>query len=491
MSFFWYDLETFGADWRRSRIAQFAGLRTDEDLNPVGEPVMLFCQPADDLLPSPEATLVTGITPQQALRAGLREAEFVGRMMDELALPQTCAVGYNSLRFDDEFVRFGAWRNFHDPYEREWKHGNSRWDLLDVMRLAQALRPEGLQWPLRTETARQPAVDAGATTARVPSFKLTDLTAANGIAHEGAHDALADVRALVALARRLKQAQPRLFDYALKLRDKRFTTGLIDVATMQPLLHISGRYPAARHNAALVAPICQHPTIGNRVIAFDLDADPQALLDLNPDAIADRLYTPAADLPEGEARIPLKEIHLNRCPMLVALVGLRAPDFERLRLDPPLAQRRAEALRNAPELASKLRQVFARSRNFGAVDADAALYDGFVPDSDKRLFPQIRAAAPEALPAFAARLQDPRLADVLFRYQARNWPDSLTADQRERWDGYRHARLDADAGLSEDSFASHAAKITALRARHAGDGRVQVLLDALDAWRSRIECELR
>ncbi len=477
MSFFWYDLETFGQDPRRTRIAQFAGLRTDDELNPVGEPVVMYCRPADDLLPSPEATLVTGITPQQASRAGLREAEFLGHVMDELSLPKTCTVGYNSLRFDDEFIRHAAWRNFHDPYEREWRNGNSRWDLLDVMRLAQALRPDGITWPKREDGA--------------PSFKLTDLSAANGIGHEHAHEALSDVRALVELARRLRGAQPRLFDYALKLRDKRVAGGLLDVAAMKPVLHISGKYPAARNNAALVAPICRHPQFENRVIAFDLDADPQALLDMDPSDIADRLYTPAADLPEGEARIPLKEIHLNRCPMLVAFESLRAPDFERLRIDPMPALRRHETLHASAEVAEKVRQVYARPRDRRAVDADAALYDGFLPDADRRLFPQLRAAAPEAMQAFAARFQDPRLAEVVFRYQARNWPETLDVKQRERWDAYRHARLDSDVGLSEDSFETHAARIAALRFAHAGDGRAQVLLDALDDWRSTIMAGLR
>lgn len=468
MSFFWYDLETFGKDHHRSRIAQFAGLRTDDDLNPVDEPLVLHCQPADDLLPSPEATLVTGITPQDARRDGLREAEFVNRMLAELALPRTCTVGFNSLRFDDEFVRFSAYRNFHDPYAREWKDGNSRWDLIDVLRLAHAMRPDGIVWPQRED---------GTT-----SFKLTDLTAANDIGHEHAHDALADVHATLDMARLLKRVQPRLFDYALTLRDKRRVTGLLDFAGMSPILHISSKFPAARRNAALVAPICQRPDVPNQVIAFDLSADPQPLLDLDAEDIADRLYTPTADLPEGEARIPLKAIHLNKCPMLVELKTLRDPDVQRLQLDPALAQRRARQLRDAPGLAEKVRQVFARAARQAATDPDAALYDGFIPNADAALCARVRKAAPADLPAFANKLKDPRLHELLFRYQARNWPESLDAAQRERWDAYRHRRLDSDVGLSEYSFETYAATIARLRAERAGDGRAQALLDQLENW---------
>ena len=474
-SFFWYDLETFGSDPRRTRIAQFAGQRTDAQLNPVGDPLVLFCKPANDLLPSPEATLITGITPQQALRDGVNEAELIGRVLDEFAQPKTCAVGYNSLRFDDEFIRCALYRNFHDPYEREWRGGNSRWDLLDVMRIAYALRPDGLQWPLREDGT--------------PSFKLEHLAQANGTREGTAHEALSDVQSLIGLARKFKQVQLKLFDYAFALRDKRHAASMLDVANMTPVLHISGKYPAARHCAALVAPICRHPSIDSRVIVLDLDADPEAFLTLDADGIADRLYTPTADLPEGETRVPLKEIHLNRCPMLIALEHLRAEDIERLQLDLPRSLAHADTLRAASGIAETVRQVYERARERVASDADAALYDGFLPDGDRRLFSQVRAAPPQALSGFAARFTDPRLTELLFRYQARNWPQSLTHDQQTRWDDYRRRRLGSDIGLSEYSFETHRESIARLRATRP-QPRDQVLLDALQSWAEGLEASL-
>ena len=470
--FLWFDLETFGRDPRRTRIAQFAAQRTDENLEPVGDPISLFCQPADDLLPSPEATLITGITPQFARREGLREAEFFARVHDVLAEPGTCSVGYNSLRFDDEFIRFGLYRNFHDPYEREWRNGNSRWDLLDMLRLMHALRPEGIHWPLREDGA--------------PSFKLEHLADANGTRAGMAHEALSDVYALIGLARRFRSAQPRLWDYALKLRDKRHVAAMLDPVAGAPLLHVSGKYPASRHCSALVLPLARHPRIDSRVIVCDLDEDPSALLALSPDEIADRLYTPAADLPEGERRIPLKEVHSNRCPVLVPIAHLRDDDFARLGIDLPAGLVRAEALRSAPGLAEKVRRVFAREAQRDPSDSDAALYDGFLSDADKRLFPAIRAAHPAQLAAFSQQLRDPRGPELLFRYRARNWPESLGAHERERWDGYRRRRLGVDAGLSEYSFDSYRASIAVLRASRP-EGPDQVLLDALDAWGLEIQ----
>lgn len=476
-SFLFYDLETFGADPRRTRIAQFAAIRTDADLNEIDEPISVFVKPADDLLPSPIATLITGITPQAALRDGISESAAFSLIADEMGRPETCSLGYNSLRFDDEFIRHGMFRNFHDAYEREWRGGNSRWDLLDVLRLAHALRPDGLVWPQRED---------GAT-----SFKLEHLAIANDVRTGDAHEALSDVRALIGLARKLKAAQPRLWDHALKLRNKRHAATLLDTVAMTPVLHVSQRFPASRLCSAPVLPLARHPHIDNRVLVFDLAQDPEALLTLDADAIADRLYTPAAKLAEGEVRIALKEVHLNRCPALIAWDHLRPNDLERLGIDRAAAERNAARIREAgPALVEKVRQVYARERERAPSDPDASLYDGFIGDGDKRLFGDVRATAPEELGIRQFGFRDARLPELLFRYRARNWPESLSADERRRWDEYRVRRLRGDAGLSEQDFSQFKAEMAGLRATHAGDAVRLALLDQLEAWADGIDAGL-
>jgi exodeoxyribonuclease-1 len=476
-SFLFYDLETYGADPRTTRIAQFAAIRTDADLNEIEDPISLFVRPADDLLPSPTATLITGIAPQDAMRDGMNEAEAFALIFDEMARPETCSLGYNSLRFDDEFVRYGLFRNFYDAYEREWRGGNSRWDLLDVLRLAHALRPEGLVWPQREDG--------------VTSFRLEHLALANDVRVGDAHEALSDVRALIGLARKLKAAQPKLWDYALRLRDKRYAGSLVDVVGMKPVLHVSQRFPASRLCSAAVLPIARHPRIDSRIIVFDLDQDPDALLRLDAEGIADRLYTPTADLPEGESRIALKEVHLNRCPALIAWDHLREPDFERLKIDPAVIERRAAVLRAVgPALADKVRRVYGNERERSPSDADASLYDGFIGDGDKRLFAQVRTTAPPALGSTAFAFRDPRLPELLFRYRARNWPQTLSIEERERWDDYRRRRLYQDAGLGEYNFERFHAELAALRQAHADDGPRLALLDRLEAWGRDIDAGL-
>ena len=472
-SFLFYDLETFGSDPRRSRIAQFAAIRTDEDLQPLGEPTSFFVQPADDLLPSPGATLVTGITPQHARREGLLEAEAFARICEEMSQPATCTLGYNSLRFDDEFVRCGLFRNFLDPYEREWKSGNCRWDLLDVMRLAHALRPDGIEWPRRED---------GAT-----SFRLEHLATANGVREGDAHEALSDVRALIGMARRLRAAQPRLWAYALGLRDKRRAGQLLDPFAMQPVLHVSQKYPATRLCAAAVLPLAAHPSIATRMIVFDLDGDVDALLELDPEAIAARLYLRREQDPDGRLRLPLKEVHLNRCPALVGWSHLRDEDFARLAIDRTAIEARAARLRAAgPALAEKIRRVYAVERPREPADADASLYDGFLSDADRRRCAQVRATPPASLGTRDFGFADARLDELLFRYRARNWPGTLLPAEAERWERWRRQRLQAGSGLAEPDLAQFEGELSAMRLQHAGDPAKLALLDALADWRDAI-----
>ncbi|KAF1710585.1 exodeoxyribonuclease I [Pseudoxanthomonas kalamensis DSM 18571] len=469
-SFFFYDLETFGTDPRRTRIAQFAAIRTDAALNPVDEPISFFVKPADDLLPSPDAVLITGVPPQQALHDGVAEAEAFARIAEEMSQPQTCTLGWNTLRFDDEFVRHGLFRNFHDPYEREWRGGNSRWDLLDVARLFHALRPDGIVWPQRED-------------GKGTSFRLEHLAEANDLREGDAHEALSDVRATVSMARLMRASQPRLWDYALRLRDKRHVATLIDLGAQLPLLHISQRYPASRLCAAPVLPLARHPRIDNRVVVFDLAQDAQPLLELDADELADRLYTPNADLPEGVQRLALKEVHLNRCPALVEWSHLREDDFHRLGIDLAQIEANAALLRaDSARIAEKVRRIYAEERDYGTPDADASLYAGFLGDADRQRLREVRITPPAQLGQRDFGFRDLRLPELLFRYRARNWPDTLSDTERQRWDEYRRHRLLEDSSLSELTIEQFQARLQQLRGQYADDGGKQVLLDQLAAW---------
>ncbi|CAA0097149.1 Exodeoxyribonuclease I [Halioglobus japonicus] len=432
-TFYWHDYETFGANPARDRPVQFAGVRTDADLNVIGEPLVIYCRPANDFLPHPQACLVTGITPQKALAEGLPECEFIARIHDELAVPGTCGVGYNSLRFDDEITRHTLYRNFFDPYAREWQNGNSRWDIIDMVRTANALRPEGIEWPLREDG--------------LPSFRLEDLTSANGISHAAAHDALSDVHATIALARLIKDRQPKLYDYVLNSRDKRKVMAQLDIEGMKPVLHVSGMFGAKRHNIALVVPLAIHPQNRNEIICFDLSADPQALFDLSADELQSLLYMRTEDLPAGTERLGFKSVHLNRCPVLLTPKMADPATAQRLGISGDLCRKHLDALRSHREqmgaqFTEKMQAVYGGRKFDTPSDPDLMLYSGgFFSEPDKRAMARLRTQTPEQLAAETPVFEDKRLPEMLFRYRARNYPDSLTSEERATWEEYRFARL--------------------------------------------------
>lgn len=434
-SFLWHDYETFGVDAARSRPSQFAARRTNAELEVIGEPIMLFCQPSIDLLPHPDACLITGITPQQARDEGVPEYEFARQIHAAFSEAGTCGAGYNSIRFDDEVTRHLFYRNFYDPYQREWYSGNSRWDLIDVVRLWHALRPDGLQWPKRED---------GAT-----SFKLGDLSAANGLIHEKAHDALSDVDATLALARRLREQQPRLFAHALQLRDKKFATTLLDVNAMTAVLHVSSKIPAAQGCLAVIAPLARHPSNNNCVICFDLSHDIEELLTLDADALRDRVFASDDELPDGLTRIALKGVHLNKSPMLSPLNALRPVDAERWGINLPQCQTQRDQLFAVREaLAEKVRQVFTAPA-YDEADAELSLYSAFTPDEDKARLAKVRAASGDALWRYQDSFKDTRYEDLLFRYRARHFPETLNDDEHRRWQEFVSRKLRYDTGLAD------------------------------------------
>jgi len=467
-SFYWHDYETWGVNPRIDRPAQFAGVRTDADLNIIGEPLMLYAQPTPDFLPHPEAVLITGITPQHASSEGVSEAEFFKRIHREFQHPKSCIVGYNNIRFDDEVSRFGFYRNFIDPYAYSWQNGNSRWDVLDLMRLTHALRPEGINWPIS---------DQGAA-----SFKLTDLTAANNIEQVGAHDALVDVRATIAVAKLVKQKQPRLFDFYFDLRNKKRVSGMLNPRKPEILIHVSGMFPAGQGCLAPIYPLMVHPTNANEVICFNLRFSPQALLELSADEIQQKLYTRTMDLAEGEHRLPIKGIHLNKSPALAPVSTLNDVQADKWQIDLDEINANRDLLLSDPGLIERLTQVYSAEREFEPADADSALYDGFISQPDRLICNQLLAASPEHLAEWPENsFQDKRLNTLLFRYRARNFPETLNADETRRWQQFCHSRIvdgDFGAGFTLEQFQQHL--LTLAQSEHGG--REQKLLDDLSRW---------
>ena len=443
-SIIWYDYETFGADPSFDRPAQFACIRTDEDLNEIEEPVQLFCKPSADYLPHPQASMITGITPQQCLQDGIPEVEFIDHINRIFSVPETCTAGYNSIRFDDEVTRYTLYRNFYDSYEREWKNGNSRWDILDVMRCAYALRPEGINWPKNAEGK--------------VSFRLEDLTAANGIDLGKAHDAVVDVRATIAVAKLLLEKQPKLYRYLYGNRTKQKLLDLVDVENHKPLVHVSGMYGVDRGCMAIVVPICWHPTNKNSFIAFDLSTDPSTLAGLSIEQMQQRLFSKQADLPEGIERLGLKEVHINKSPVLAPAATLTPDQAAHWNLSGEILRAHLAQLKQLlaqdSSVLNNLHGVY-NNRDFEAkTDVDCMLYSGgFWSGMDKKAMAQIHQTPKEKLAGHKAQFQDPRGDEMYFRFRARNYPEFMEDDDHERWAQHcKDSLLGNGPGLNFEQF---------------------------------------
>ncbi len=409
-TFFFYDLETSGLNPREDRLMQFAGQRTDMDLNPIGDPVNLLVKLSEDTLPSPQAIMVTKITPQSTLLDGLTEAEFCKYVDEEIFTPGTIATGYNSVRFDDEFMRHTFWRNFYDPYEWQWKDGRSRWDLLDVVRITRALRPEGINWPVTPE---------GKATNR-----LELITKENNISHEHAHDALSDVEALISVTRLIKEKQPKLYEYLLSIRDKKAVQKLVNLDKPNAFVYACGEYSPECGKTSVVYPLAP---IQGGVLVFDLRRNLEELL-----AEEEPKYFPV-----------VKELKYNQCPAVSPLGVLEQGDgWQKIKLDKATVENNLRILRKHPDFAERMRERYESKPEYPpAVDSESALYDGFLGQPDRTKCLAVRRAGLNDLADFHPDFQDPRLPDLLLHYKARNFEKALSESERAKWEKYRLERI--------------------------------------------------
>ncbi len=464
-TFFFYDLETSGLNPRSDRIMQFAGQRTTLNLEPIGEPYNILVKLNDDTLPSPDALIVTGITPQQTQADGYTEAEFATLLRDEIFTPDTITVGFNNIRFDDEFIRALFWRTFNDPYEWSWRDGRSRWDLLDVVRMTRALRPEGIKWPV---------VDGKAVN------KLETLTKENGIDHFKAHDALSDVEALIAVTKLIKEKQPQLYGHLFDFKDKKKVAGLINLDDKKPFVYVSGSLDSAYEKATVAFPLTSSRN-GN-VALYDLRYDPTPFVEKDQKELAKLFYASWEDRKaEGFQALPVKELQYNRAPAVAPLGVLeRENGWERLGLTNDLVAKHRNILLAHPEFAENIRSLYeGRPEYKKEKDPEGQLYEGFVPDTDKLRIEKVRQANAEQLVDLHPEFTDERLEALLLHYKARNYPRSLAEDEMTAWETWRGQRIQAQLPM----FVS---RLQHLAKTYAGDDAKEYVLQELQLWAESI-----
>ncbi|MGH7218663.1 MAG: exodeoxyribonuclease I [Candidatus Microsaccharimonas sp.] len=464
-TFFFYDLETSGLNPRHDRIMQFAGIRTTLDFEQIGEPYNILVKLNDDTLPSPDALMVTGITPQQTQADGYTEAEFAKLLNTEIFTEDTIAVGFNNIRFDDEFVRALFWRTFTDPYEWAWRDGRGRWDLLDVVRMTRALRPEGIEWPV---------VDGKEVN------KLELITKQNGIDHFKAHDALSDVEALIAVTKLIKEKQPQLYAHLFAIKDKKKVAELVNLEDKKPFVYVSGNLDSEFHKATVAFPLTSGRN--HNVVVYDLRYDPTPLLGLSVKELAKSMFATWEERQkEGFVKLPVKELQYNRAPA-VAPVGVLERDggWERLGLDLATIEKHRDILLSSPAFAENIRSLYEGRPEFPKEsDREAQLYDGFVADVDKLRIEKVRNATANTLADMHPEFTDERLGELLMHYKARNYPQSLAEDEIGQWEAWRAARI-------KKQLPAFVARLQQLAATHGGDDSKEYVLQELQLWAESI-----
>ena len=477
-SFFFYDLETSGFSPREARIMQFAGQRTNLELEPIGEPVNLLIKITDDILPEVDATLITGITPQMTLADGLTEAEFLREFANNIATPGTVFLGFNTVRFDDEFMRCLHYRNFYDPYEWQWQDNRSRWDLLDVVRMTRALRPEGINWPFDIHGK--------------PTNRLELLTALNKLDHEHAHDALSDVVATIEVARLIRNKQTKLFDYLFSMRAKDKVAELVN--KNEPFVYTSGKYSGEFEKTTVAVKVCDNPANGGNggALVFDLRHDPAEWVNQTPEQLAEAWrWKKDSD----EPRLPVKTLKFNHCPAVAPYQVLTEENQQRLKLDPKVIDQHLKTLRNAKDLADKLCKavdILDKKQQTKLVstdkDVDNCIYDGFFNGPDKNAMRVVRAAKPEELSSLGLKFDDSRLEALLPLYKARNYPKSLTTEERMEWEKFRARKL-FDGGQNS-KLVKYVARLQEAASQKGLTGHQQYLLEELKLYAESIMPDL-
>jgi exodeoxyribonuclease I len=455
-SFFFYDLETSGFNPRSARVMQFAGQRTDIDLQPIGEPVNVLIKLTPDVLPQPDAIMVTGITPQQTLADGLTEAEFLQLFYEKVVRPDTIFTGFNSVRFDDEFMRFLHYRNFYDAYEWQWKDGCSRWDILDMVRMTRALKPEGIEWPFAPDGK--------------PANRLEFLTKVNRLDHSHAHDALSDVMATIAISKLVRDKQPDLFKHLLDVRKKDAVRQIVDSG--QPFMYTSGRYSSDYLHTTAAVLLGRHAQ-QDYALVYDLRFDPTPFLAMDVGELI-ALWRYKKDRDPQEVRLPVKTLKYNRCPAIAPGVVKDPQTLKRLQLSrETVAAHLAKLSKNAATFSAKLFEATAKmdaereQAQLSMVDnqltVDERLYDGFIDKRNASLMRAVRVAQPEALSRLATDFTDSRLKNLLPLYKARNYPASLNSEERTTWEAFCRQQLFA-VDAKDSRLAKYFARLEELAA---------------------------
>ncbi len=468
-TYLFHDYETFGLDPRRSMASQFASIRTDENLNPIDEDRLnIFCEITPDYLPSPDACLVTGQTPisieefkdkefssgiEYKDRTVLNEDKFALKIFRAMSKKGTCNIGYNNVNFDDEWSRNLFYRTLRNPYSREWRNGCSRSDAFKIVMFAYCLNPNIINFPnaIDKETGKEIILEDGSF---APSFKLEDLSKANGIEHENAHDAFNDVEATIKILQKIKQGDSDIFGHAMTLRIKNEMKKFISENQDKPLLHVSQYYGKDRRNATVLQFLSYDPSNPNNAIFVDLCEDVTLLEKHTPEELQSMLYMKNDELTEKRLkRPPFRIVAINKCEILAKLNMLPQGRAGEIGLNgDTIRNNKAYFEENKSFIEGLVGQVFTPSDMHESEDVDLNLYNGFFNNQEEEIMKEMHTANfRNELSDYTIDKSFSKLSKMFFRFKARNYPELLGVKETELWNRFKVERLTGKSWTGDES----------------------------------------
>jgi exodeoxyribonuclease-1 len=425
-----YDFETTGLNPRYDQPIQFAAVLLDANLVEM-ETLNLRARPQKHIIPVPSALATHGKSIDEIFAASLSQYELMAEIETKVhAWTPATFMGYNSARFDDEFLRHSLYGALRQPYVIQLR-GNARGDVLRAAQLARVLDPGSLVVPVKTGK---------------PSFGLETLAQANGYTGHDAHDALGDVHATAHILRTIAHRASSTWELFSRLTDKNAVREMLQSREFVILVEHFGATIARP-----VAPICANSDYAAEWLGIDLSTDPMPILGLSPEELASAF---------AREKRHLCRIRTNAMPLVV-------PG------EHPAATRLLPA-NVASEVGERLKALRAE-RGFGERVAIAArlgrreypkatyvedlLYEGgFFPlDADVDLVTAFHFSDPAAKLRIVDSLSDARARQLGRRIIYNDYPDLLSSEEHARMDQERITRLwcsdgpwtSVDAALAE------------------------------------------
>jgi exodeoxyribonuclease-1 len=418
-----YDTETTGTDTVYDQILQFGAVLTDSELNELDR-FEVRSRLLPHVVPAPGALLANRLSPATLVDPALPTHYEALRLIAAKLECWSPAVflGYNSIEFDEKLLRQSLYQTLQPVYVTNTR-GNVRADVLRLVQAATTLAPQSLSIPLAANGKETRKLDA--------------IAPANGFNHANAHDAMADVKATIFMAKLVKTRAPRIWSALMGLAPK---PAAISCLRRDDPLMLTEFYGGRPYSWPVIGCGCS-PDSDTLGCVFDLRFDPSDFLRLSENDLVSVLLSP---------RKALRYVATNKQPILIPFEIAPASLFGS-NLSKAEFSQRAKTIRADREFCEKACRAVARrfsTKDEPAQHVEEQIYDAFPCSSDAELMRQFHLVPWDARIRIVDRLQDQRFRELGYRLIHVERPDVLAITTRSRLDAWHHERVLGTPGVS-------------------------------------------